>query len=119
MLELNLSLDSEEIYKDVKINSFGGRKSFDVNQENLDIIGKNIAEYIKRQKEEYKNKDEKRNSENEINRDITAAEGFNDCVVLTGATAIPVYLVAFHIVVHSFHEVKYKNEMYEVVVAKH
>ena len=119
MLELNLSLDSEEIYKDVKINSFGGRKSFDVNQQNLDIIGKNIAEYIKRQKEEYKNKDEKRNSENEINRDITAAEGFNDCVVLTGATAIPVYLVAFHIVVHSFHEVKYKNEMYEVAVAKH
>ena len=47
MLELDLSLNSEEIYKGVKIDSFGGRKSFTVNQENLDIIGKNITEYIK------------------------------------------------------------------------
>lgn len=106
MVELDLSLNNEEIYKNVKIESFGGRKSFTVNQENLDIIGKNITDYIKRLKEDYKNKNQE-------------SSDFNDCVILTGATAIPVYLVAFHIVVHSFHEVKYKNEMYEVVAAKH
>ncbi|MGC8555270.1 MAG: hypothetical protein ACP5NA_07285 [Candidatus Acidulodesulfobacterium sp.] len=102
MVELDISLNNEEIYKNVKIESFGGRKSFTVNQENLDIIGKNITDYIKRLKHE--------NLEN---------KDFNDSVILTGATAIPVYLTAFHIVVHSFHEVRYKNEMYEVVAAKH
>ena len=114
MVELDLSLNNEEIYKDVKIESFGGRKSFTVNQENLDIIGKNITDYIKRLKENYKNRNQ--NQENKENVEIG---DFNDSVILTGATAIPVYLVAFHIVVHSFHEVKYKNEMYEVVAAKH
>ncbi len=119
MIELDLSLNNEEIYKGVKIESFGGRKSFTVNQENLDIIGKNITEYIKKRKEEYKNNKGNRNFENEKNEDIKETGDFNDCVVLTGATAIPVYLVAFHIVVHSFHEVRYRNEMYEVVAAKH
>lgn len=119
MLELDLSLNNDGIYKGVKIESFGGRKSFTVNQENLDIIGKNIAEYIKKRKEEYKSNKENQNFENGKNEGITEADDFNDYVVLTGATAIPVYLVAFHIVVHSFHEVRYKNEMYEVVAAKH
>jgi hypothetical protein len=116
MIELDLSLNNEEIYRGVKIESFGGRKSFTVNQGNLDIIGKNITEYIKRRKEDYKNKNGDKNLENEL-KNQTA--DFNDVVILTGATAIPVYLVAFHIVVHSFHEVRYKNEMYEVVAAKH
>ncbi len=126
MLELDLSLNNEEIYTGVKIESFGGRRSFNVNQENLDMIGKNITEYIKKRKEEFKNKKNKisdNNSENEENEEKKGTEdfndSFNDSVVLTGATAIPVYLVAFHIVVHSFHEVRYKNEMYEVVAAKH
>ena len=122
MIELDLSLNNEEIYKGVKIESFGGRKSFTVNQENLDIKGKNINEYIKKRKEDFKNKKNKtddKNSENEENEVKKDAEDFNDSVVLTGATAIPVYLIAFHIVVHSFHEVRYKNEMYEVVAAKH
>lgn len=104
MVEIDLSLNNEEIYKNVKIESFGGRKSFKVNQENLDTIGKNITEYIRRLKETFKNKEK---------------DDFNDSVTLTGATAIPVYLVAFHIVVHSFHEVRYKNEMYDVITAKH
>ena len=119
MLELDLSLNNEEIYKGVSIESFGGRKSFTVNQENLDTIGKNITEYIKMRKAEYNDKILNRNDKKEDNGDIIETGDFNDCVVLTGATAIPVYLIAFHIVVHSFHEVKYKNEMYEVVAAKH
>lgn len=109
MVEIDLSLNNENIYKGIKIESFGGRKSFEVNQENLDIIGENIYGYIQRLKEDF-------NDKAEGGLDLA---GFNDSVTLTGATAIPVYLVAFHIVVHSFHEIRYKNEMYDVITAKH
>ncbi len=100
MVEIDLSLNNNRIYLGVKVESYGGRKSFEVNQENLDIIGGNIAKFI----EELKSR---------------ANNGFNDSITLTGATAIPVYLIAFHIVAHSFYEVRYKNEMYNIVVAKH
>ncbi len=112
MVEIDLSLNNDNIYKNVKIESFGGRKSFEVNQENLDIIGKNIYDYIERLKEAFKTD----KAEGRHRQDLA---GFNDSVTLTGATAIPVYLVAFHIVVHSFHEIRYKNEMYDVITAKH
>lgn len=114
MVDIDLSLNNEEIYKNIKIESFGGRKSFKVNQENLDTIGKNITEYIRRLKETFKT--DKAEDWQEHRQDLA---DFNDSVTLTGATAIPVYLVAFHIVVHSFSEVRYKNEMYDVITAKH
>jgi hypothetical protein len=104
MPEIDLSLDNPAIYKDVEIESFGGRKSFKVNQQNLDIIGRNINNYIKELKK---------------SSAPDALDEFNKTVTLTGPTAIPVYLAAFHIVVHSFHEVRYKNEMYNVIVARH
>ncbi|MFW0884179.1 hypothetical protein ACMCNP_03870 [Candidatus Acidulodesulfobacterium sp. H_13] len=106
MVEIDLSLKNTAIYRGVKIESFGGRKSFEVNQENLDIIGNNIYNYMQGLKAEFKAE----------GRDMTE---FNKVITLTGATAIPVYLVAFHIVVHSFHEIRYKNEMYDIIAAKH
>ena len=95
-MELNLSLENEKVYAGIKITETGGRKSFDINQENLNIIGKNIAECVK---------------------GVPPAE--RDEITLTGATAIPVYLTAFHAVLHNFHEVKFKNQMFDVSIAKH
>ncbi len=109
-MELDLSLENKEIYAGVKIESYGGKKSFALNEDNLNLIGENIAGYIKKAKAEA----EASGGGNDKN-----APGFADLIILTGATAIPVYLTAFHIVVHNFHEVRYKNEMYEVTVAKH
>ena len=108
-MELDLSLDNKDIYAGVKIESYGGRKSFELNEDNLNLIGENIAEYIRKARAEAKAGG---------GSDKNAA-GFAGVVILTGATAIPVYLTAFHAVVHNFHEVRYRNEMYEVTVAKH
>lgn len=94
MAILDLSLKNSEIYDGINIDTFGGRSSFDINQENLNIIGENIEKWLKNNPE-------------------------RDEIILTGATAIPVYLTAFHAVVHRFHIVKYKNELYEIIVAKH
>ncbi|MHB1645864.1 MAG: hypothetical protein EVG15_01095 [Candidatus Acididesulfobacter diazotrophicus] len=104
-MELDLSLENKEIYLGIKIESFGGRKSFELNQDNLNLIGDNISEHVKNIRRRFK--------------DGSADIKDKDSVVLTGATAIPVYLVAFHVVVHNFHEVRFKNEMLEVIVAKH
>ncbi len=109
-MELDLSLENKEIYAGVKIESYGGRKSFELNQDNLNLIGENIAEYIRKAKAGAKVS----GGGNDKN-----AACFAGVVILTGATAIPVYLTAFHAVVHNFHEVRYRNEMYEVTVAKH
>ncbi len=108
-MELDLSLENKEIYAGVKIESYGGKKSFELNQGNLNLIGDNIAGYIKKARTEAK-----AGGDNDKN-----AASFADVVILTGATAIPVYLAAFHVVVHNFNEVKYKNEMYEITIAKH
>ncbi len=110
-MELDLSLENKEIYAGVKIESYGGKKSFELNQDNLNLIGENIAGYIKKAKAEAK--------ASGGGNDKNSPAGFADLIILTGATAIPVYLTAFHAVVHSFHEVRYRNEMYEVTVAKH
>ena len=110
-MELDLSLENKDIYAGVKIESYGGKKSFELNEDNLNLIGENIAGYIKKAKAEAKASGRGGNDKN--------AAGFADTVILTGATAIPVYLAAFHAVVHNFHEVRYKNEMYDVTVAKH
>ena len=110
-MDLDLSLENKDIYAGVEIESYGGKKSFELNQDNLNLIGENIAGYIKKAKAEAK-------ASGGWN-DKNSAAGFADTVILTGATAIPVYLAAFHAVVHNFHEVRYKNEMYEVTVAKH
>lgn len=105
-MELDLSLENKDIYRGIKIESFGGRKSFELNQENLNLIGENIARYVKDERQKAKG---------------GGAEGVEGTksIVLTGATAIPVYLAAFHAVVHNFHEVRFRNEMVEVIVAKH
>ena len=105
-MELYLSLDNKDIYAGVKIESYGGRKSFELNQENLNLIGENIGRFVKAERQQLMNGGYENRKDAET-------------ITLTGATAIPVYLTAFHAVVHSFHEVKYKNEMYKVTVAKH
>jgi hypothetical protein len=53
-MELDLSLENKEIYAGVKIESYGGKKSFELNQDNLNLIGENIAGYIKKAKAEAK-----------------------------------------------------------------
>ena len=106
-----MSLENSDIYAGVKIESYGGKKSFELNQDNLNLIGENIAGYIKKSKAEAK--------ASGGGNDKNSPAGFADLIILTGATAIPVYLTAFHAVVHNFHEVRYRNEMYEITVAKH
>ena len=79
---------------------------FELNQENLNLIGENIGRFVKAERQQLMNGGHENRNDAET-------------IILTGATAMPVYLTAFHAVVHNFHEVKYKNEMYEVTVAKH
>ncbi|MHB1661183.1 MAG: hypothetical protein ACYCTD_03685 [bacterium] len=105
-MELDLSLDNSEIYGGVKIESYGGRKSFELNQNNLNLIGENIGRHIKTERHRLMNGSPENRKDAET-------------ITLTGATAIPVYLVAFHAVVHSFREVRFKNEIVELIVAKH
>lgn len=118
MIEIDLSLNNKEIYKGIKIENFGGRKSVGINQENLNTIGQNIQDYIQKLKSEFQadKTPEYKNPQADNPQNLSE---FNESITLTGATAIPVYLAAFHIVVHSFHEVHYKNEMYDIIVARH
>lgn len=95
IIVLNLGLDNLDIYEGVSIESVGGRKTINLTQDNLNLIKRNIKKYI---------------------RKVTQCAFSNSAIVLTGAIAIPVYLTALCIALEYFAEIKYKNEMLELVI---
>ena len=91
---LDLSLHNSKLYKGVDVSSTGGKLSIDLTDEILNRIGENADQLVSAIQER--------------------AE-----ITLTGAAPIPVYLVVFHIIVHRFKKVRYDNEMYQLLIARH
>lgn len=91
---LDLSLDNKSIYTGVPSTEAGGRQAIDLSEDTLNTVGRNIA-------------------------NILAHETDHSEIILTGAAPIPIYLVAFHQVVHRFKRVIYDNELYRLLIAQH
>lgn len=91
---LNLSLENKLLYHNIPTKKVGGRLTMELTDDTLNRVGENIEALI---------------------RDIHDRME----ITLTGAAPIPVYLVAFHCVVHRFRNVYYENEMYRLLVASH
>ena len=81
-MQVNISLDNEQLYKDCEIETVAGRKNLTTPIPlAIEIVGKNIAE---------------------MNLS-------GDTITLTGAMAVWSYLVTFHAVVHRFRRVYYDD----------
>ncbi len=93
-MKLDLSLHNAELYQGVEISKVGGKLSMDISDEILNKIGENADRIVSNIQP-------------------------RDEVTLTGPAPIPVYLVVFHIVVHRFKKVRYDNEMYQLLIARH
>ena len=91
---LDLSLLNPDLYNGIEVHQAGGKRSIDLSDDILNKIGENA------------------------DRIITAITQ-RDEITLTGAAPIPVYLVVFHIIVHRFKKVRYDNEMYQLLIARH
>lgn len=93
-MNLDLSLHNADLYTGIDIHRTGGKMSIDLSDNVLNLIGENVD-------------------------GIVSAIFPRDEITLTGAAPIPVYLVVFHIVVHRFKKVRYDNEMYQLLIARH
>lgn len=93
-MKLDLSLNNFTLYEGISIAKVGGRLVIDLSDEVLNKIGENIEKWLQTQEDRSE-------------------------IILTGAAPIPVYLIAFHLVVHRFRKVRYTNEMYDLLISRH
>ena len=98
MKHLILDLSYGRVYENIKVEYADGQETFDINQANLNIIKQNIIGWL-------------------VSLEYKPFAYYNNSITLTGNAVIPVYLAALSLVKDSFYEVRYKNKMYDVVIA--
>lgn len=94
VMTFDVSLKNELLYKDCKIEEVAGRLNLTTPMaEAVNLVGKNVNDM----------------------------DLHGDTITLTGAMAIPIYLVVFHAVVHRFKSVFYDDGRggEPVLIAKH
>lgn len=105
MFTLNLGLDNKEVYEGCEMKEVGGRLTLVTKpQDAMQIVGRNITKMVNA----------------EVAKPKDPAVDAVTQVMLTGAMAVWVYLIAEHIVLHRFNELWYTDGLGNIMqIAQH